>query len=448
MGGDWRRDLPGNDYQRHLIVCGNLWKENPVAKKAVKNMVAFVCSEGFRIKATCPDDAKRAKIQAAIDEHYRICNWEAELPTRVATLAVEGEWDYWVTPPNPITGHIRITKILPECIEGIERLKTDAETLRAAVFCDDDGESGLEFEENGQSVRKKRADIVRRDPITGRITGEVLHLGVNKLSGQTRGWSDLLVVADYLDAMETYSMGEIDRARIQRSIVWRYLLKGNVAPEKLAKRKAEILEAGPPEPASVLVQVENEEDLDCIAPTLNLQESIAFLEFLLMIIMGGLDMPQHFFSSGGDVNKATASEMGNPVWALVRERKRLIMAFMRLACELCLQTLLDRGRLGGCKREDLTIEVLSRDPERNSYALIGEMLKNVCDALVAGVDAGFASDVDAGRAYRTAASQLGLGDFAEPTNLDDARKKVAARLEQQRPKLEQEFPLKVKDGLI
>jgi hypothetical protein len=428
-------------YEKHLTICQNLWKENPVAKKGVQNIKSFTASEGFRVKANVNDDVKRKIIQGAIDEHWRINEWDEKTSIRVETLAVEGEWNYWISPPNPYTGHIRINKILPETISEIERMKTDAETLSAVRFAEK-----LEFVERGQSVYRDGLDIVRRDPLTGRVAGEALHLGINCLSGQTRGWSDLLVVADYLDALESLLLGEVDRAKIQRAFVWDILLKDS-DPAAREKRKAQLLDEGPPDPGAMIVR-DGSEEWNCIAPVLNLNESIAFLEFLMSIIFGGLNMPQHFFSQGGDVNKATAGEMSGPVWAIVRDRKKAIMSFLRLTVEFALQTLLDRGFLGGAiTKADLTFEVISRDPERNSYNLIGKMLDELCEGFGKGVDRGFLDQKDAGRSLRTAATNLGLGDFSEPSpeSLAQARAQIDSKLTQLRPQLEQQFPLVVKD---
>lgn len=428
------------EYDRHLLICQNLWKENPVAKKGIQNIRSFVASEGFRVKATSQNDEARQKVQAAINEHWRLNEWDEKTSLRVETLGVEGEWNYWVGPPNPYTGHIKISKLLPECITEIERSRTDAETLTKVHFA-----GGLEFDMGGQSFAKSEMEIVRRNHMTGRITGEVLNLGVNRLSGQTRGWSDLIVVADYLDALESLLLGEVDRAKLQRSFIWEIVLKGSDTAAR-EKRKATLLAEGPPEPATLIIRDESEE-WNAKAPILNLQESIAFLEFLLSIIFGGLNMPQHFFSQGGDVNKATASEMGGPVWALVRDRKRSIMAFIRLEIELALQILSDRGFLGGLKPEDMTFEVISRDPERNSYNLIGSMLGELEATFAKGVEHAFLTHQDAGRSLRNACSQLGLGDFAEPDPADiaEAKAQIRNKMASERNRLENSYPLQVKD---
>lgn len=392
------------------------------------------------MKATSQNDEARKKVQEAINTHWQLNEWEEKTSQRVETLNVEGEWDYWVGQPNRYNGHYKIHKLLPEIITEIERSRTDAETLTKVHFA-----GALEFDLGGQSFAKSEMDIVRRNFMTGRITGEVLHLGINRLSGQTRGWSDLIVVADYLDALESLLLGEVDRAKLQRSFIWEIILRGSDVKAR-EERKRKLLQEGPPEPASLIIRDESEE-WNPKAPALNLQESIAFLEFLLSIIFGGLNMPQHFFSQGGDVNKATASEMGGPVWSLVRDRKRQIMAFLRLEVELALQILLERGFLGNLSPADLSFEVISRDPERNSYNLIGQMLGELEATFASGVEHGFLTHQDAGRSLRNACSQLGLGDFAEPdpADLAAAREQIGRKMEAERSQLQDSYPLQVKD---
>lgn len=416
IGGSWRRDLSMSQYDRHLRICADLWRENPVAKKGVQNFRAFVAAEGFQVRSTCKDPEKRAILQARLDEHFRLANWKFKGGQRIETLAVEGEWNYAVTDPCPHTGHIRICKINPEDIKGIKPDPMDAETMVCATLNKKRIETVSDAAGNTKEVEFEELPLVRRCVRTGRLVGKLLHLPINQLTGQTRGWSDIMVVADYVDSLDLLVVGEVDRHRLMKVFSWFVKIIG-ADPKTYAKRKEELQKDGPPQSGDLLIG-DGTEEWTTVTPSLNLQESVLFCEFLLMLIFGGLNMPQHWYSQGGDVNKATAGEMGTPVMAQVRARKELVMEFQLWEHELALFTLLDQGKLPPeIVAADLTIEVISRDPERSSYLQVGQMLTELSVALAAAVTNKWITNLDASKKFRQAAEALGLGEFQEVAEL-------------------------------
>lgn len=395
-----------------------------MAKKGIQNFRAFVAAEGFQVRSTCKDPAKRAILQAQIDFHFRANNWKAKGGQRIETLGVEGEWTYALTEPNPITGHVRIAKINPEEIKAIEPETMDSETMATIHLCKERIET-VTYSDGSQEERTyETLDVVRRDDLTGRLKGKALHLPINQLTGQTRGWSDLMVVADYLDSLDLLVVGEVDRHRLMKVFAWVVKIMG-ADPATLEKRRTELKGEGPPTSGDLLI-TDGTEEWETKTPALNLQESVLFCEFLLMLIFGGLNMPQHWYSQGGDVNKATAGEMGTPVMAQVRARKELVMEFLLQEHELALFTLYDLRKLPpDITVADLTIEVLSRDPERSSYDQIGRMLSELGTALAQAETSRWITSEDASRKFCQAAEALGLGEFQRPSTLDQARAIIA-----------------------
>ena len=438
IGGSWRRDLPAAQYDRHLRVCTDLWRENPVAKKGIQNIRAFVAAEGFQVKSLCKDPDKRAIIQSALDFHFRQNRWKSMGGQRIETLAVEGEWDYAITAPNPITGHVRIAKINPEEISGIQADPMDAETMHRVHFTKARREIVANADGTATEYEHDYLDVVRRDDTTGRLIGRVLHLPINQLCGQTRGWSDLMVVADYLDSLDLLVVGEVDRHRLMKVFAWIVKLTG-ADPKTLEARKTKLRQEGPPTSGDLLI-TDGTEEWETKTPALNLQESVLFCEFLLMLIFGGLNMPQHWYSQGGDVNKATAGEMGTPVMAQVRSRKELIMEFILQEHEIAIFILYQMGILPpDITPADLAIEVLSRDPERNAYNLIGKMLLELGQALQLGQAQGWVTPEDAAKKFTEAAQSLGMGEFTGPaTTLGQAQAIVTEAIARAQGKAEKE----------
>ncbi|MFI0608479.1 MAG: hypothetical protein ACH37Z_11420 [Anaerolineae bacterium] len=429
---DERRDICPARREWVLRIAHWLWATNPVAKRGIQNTRSLVASEGFKIRATSEDPCARHLLQDQLDMHWELAGWDEHLSARVETLGVEGEWAYWLNPVNT-NGHIEIAKVMPENIDSILRDPKNAERLEKMILSEP-----LEFDCGGQVVRKNELSLARRNPWTGEWSGEALYLGLNQLSGQTRGWSDLLVVCDWLDILDQLLYTETERVQFQRAMVFDYLVKGD--SEAVQKRIAQLRADGPPKPGSMNVRNEGEE-LNILSPDLKLNDSVGFIKFVMLICFGGLNMPEHWFSSGGDVNKATAAEMGTPLWALVRDRKRQVKGFIEQGAAIAMQRVRCAGGFAGICPSQLTWEVTSRDPDRTAYDLVGGMLGDLGDALAMGVQSNWVSEQEAAGIFRSSVQRLGLGDLPAVTGLDGAQRAAVDALERQKPALSLVTPL-------
>lgn len=299
LSRDDRRDLSVVAHDRMLKMATWLMASNPIAKRGIQNTTAFVTSEGYKIRATSKDSNSQAIVQRELDKHWKLCAWEDELTQRVTSLGVEGEWAFWA--PSRANGHFELCKILPEQVDVIVRDGINAERLKTLHLV-----QPMRFRwDDGPWERRDAFSLVHEDLWTDQLCGEVLYLGINRLGGQTRGWSDLLPVVDWLDQLDKTLFTEAERVAFQRAFAWDVTLKG-ADEAKIEARKQKIQEAGPPKPGSV--NVHNDSEIwDCKSPDLKLQDSVAFIQFLMMLCFGGLNMPEHFYASGGDVNKACHS---------------------------------------------------------------------------------------------------------------------------------------------
>jgi hypothetical protein len=436
-GGDNRRDLTPVKWDYLLRLANWLWASHPVAKKCVQNQRNFICGTGFRIQAVSENPAIRDQVQKVLDQWWALQEWDTELSRRVESLSVEGEWVYYCPPANPYTGNWRMCKVMPENVRDISRDRLNAEQLDCVHLVE-----ALRTYHNGECQELQHFSIVRPCPWTGKLIGNALHLGINRLSAQTRGFSDLLAVADHLDLFDTVLFTEAERIQIQRAIVYDVVLKGQQG-EASQKRIRELEQTGPPRPGAVNVHTSDEE-WTILAPQLNVAEAIDFCRFLLSLSLGGLHTPEHWFAEGGDVNKATSDNMGGPAFAQIRERKREIVAFMARGAELALQRYQEVGVLPAeMTGADMAFQIVSRDPEQSAYQTIGAVLQAVGQGLLIGQSSGWFTPQEAARAYRQAATHLGLGEFpgvTDPATLEQAKAQVAAQMQMQ-PELKNVRPL-------
>jgi len=397
------RDLtPGRHYEMQRKA--NLyWAKHPVVKKCIQNHRNFIAGQGIKVVATGSKTDVRAKLQKLIDRWWCLNGFDAQLAQRVETLSVEGEWIYWAPPAAP-NGMFKLAKLLPESIKDVCRDSIDAEMLSKIEF-----KQPMEFlRADGTKHLEDELAIVNRNWRTDRVEGEVLYLGINRLSGQTRGFSDILAVFDYVHTLDNVVFLESDRVAVQKSFAWKVKLKGSDNSEKIQARKEEILAEGPPESGEIIINNEDE-DWEYISPDLNLTDTIEFVKMLQNTVLGGLHNPQHWFSEGGDVNKATSQEMGGPAFAVIRERLAEIFQFFRLALDLAIQRWVDMGLLPDVEPEDLTYVIGSRDPEKEESR--EDSLQKITETMARAREETFITDDEAARAVRSVYSQSGLGDF-------------------------------------
>lgn len=433
VGSRRRRDLAPGWHRRARDEGHRLWMQHPLGKKAVRLKRSFVCQEGFKLEA----DGGNEIVQEHLDEHWDI-NWEGKLHTRVESLAVYGEWAFVVPPPNTVNGHYELGMLDLDNIEDVYFDPLNAEKLGKLVL------SSPVMMHHGKQARKVDAfDCINYDWLSKRYAGEVLYLGVNRLNQMTRGLSDLAVVFDWLDAFDQLCWTEMERVKALRAFLYDVYMEGATDDAVLAKQKQ--FEKNPPKPGSFFCHNEKV-SLKAESPNLNTHDTIAFLDFVQGLSCGVLDMPQHFYYTAGDVNRASAEEMTDPVYAGVRDRKREVSGFMAIDANMSIQVArsipghpLQRVPLEECKAQ-----VTSRDPEKSAYDLIGDHLEKFSRALIAGQSQDWISNEQAGKMYRDAAAARGLGEIPAPheesDNMAQAQQEVANALELHRPELEKVHP--------
>lgn len=401
-----RRDLTLPQHDRHQKKSIFLWASHPVIKKCLQNHRSFICGNGFQIQATFEDDDTiRKMVQARLDRFWQVNRWESELSRRVESLCVEGEWVYYCHPCSDDSGKWVMAKILGESIERIAPHDYDAERLNKIHL----GKEITIFDGFTKS-KTKTLEIIEDCPYSGRLTGDTLYLGINRLSAQTRGFSDVLAVFDYLEIFDNTLRTESERIEVQRAMVWDVEINKS-GGNKVDERKLALKKEGPPAPGTLNIH-DSDEKWTTISADLHLSESISYVKFILSLCLGGLHTPEHWFAEGGDVNKATATEMGGPAYSFIRDRKRDIMSFMTMGARLQLQRDMDCGILPDTmKPEHLAFSVVSKDPESSIFANIGSTLQTLGTGLQIGAQNGWLSDAEAARGFRQAATHLGLGEF-------------------------------------
>ena len=143
-----------------------------------------------------------------------------------------------------------------------------------------------------------------------------------------RGRSDLLGQIDWLDAYDEVLFNELDRIGYLRAFVWDVTLSG--ADPAAVKEYEKTFT--PPAPNSTFVHNDSVK-LEAKSPSLQAADTSESARLLRNHVLGGSTTPEHWFGGGGDVNRAAASEMGEPTFKIYTGRQN----FLKLALEVTYQ---------------------------------------------------------------------------------------------------------------
>jgi hypothetical protein len=276
--------------------------------------LAYLLAEGVTLQ--CKD----ADHQKLLDAFWAdpINDWPMKLEPRVRALGLLGEQCY-IAHVRDGDGFVRLGYLDPRQIATVVLDPENPEQPIGVITKRDNRSRQLKykvvvlgadedlFSENTAKIRAEFSD------------GECLLFQLNKFPNGSRGRSDLLGQMDWLDAYDDFLFGELDRIGYLRSFVWDLTVKGG-DPQTVEKHKKEFV---PPGPNSTYVHNESLE-LKALSPQLQSADTSESARLLRNHVLGGSTTPEHWFGGGGDVNRAAASEMGEPTFKVFTMRQMFL----------------------------------------------------------------------------------------------------------------------------
>ena len=161
---------------------------------------------------------------------------------------------------------------------------------------------------------------------------------VNKVQGATRGRSDLMPVADFLDLYDRLIFDEAERMSFLRAFVYDVTITG-ADEAALTKRAAT---SAPPKPGSVYYHNEAEE-LKAVTPDLKAQDGATTADLILSLIATGVGLPKTWLNGIMDVNRASAASMDEPSLKRLRARQQVVIGAVERMVRFALDRLRKRG---------------------------------------------------------------------------------------------------------
>jgi len=404
------RNLSDYDHKRMLEVALYLYRFNPLAHRAVEIMRDFIIGNGIRIEATTPS------IQTCIDKfwHNPVHNMERLLPRIAFELSLYGEVILPVL-VNPHNGDIELSYISPLAVDGValdksNLLRFDSVKLIPGIAAKPEV---LKVINVTKDINAKLNPEDPNSPSTyGYRVGECFYFSVNRVGDASRGLSDLLASADFMDCLDQLIFNSLERMTHETGWLWDIEMTG-ASPEDCDDMTAS-LEAKPPRPGAFLVHNEwvKWDPMEVGLKAQNItDESLLIRNYVL----GGLGIPVHFFSEPQGAGRAIAESMASPAYQSMESRQQEIEGFIRQILDF----VIDQKTLGGMidKGIDRTYDVIMPKISLRSLQRTGGAMSRVAQALAIAQEKGWLEDSQGKKIFRAMLEQLGFGVDLTPAKL-------------------------------
>jgi hypothetical protein len=302
------RDLPPGEWRELLQEAYLAYCTNPLAYAIIEMGVNFILGGGVRLEAP-GQAAQRALDRFWDDPHNRMAERVYTLATE---LALYGElFVRFFT--DPLTGRTVIRTIDPLRISAIETHPDDVE--RHLRYC-------LDYDTWIDAL-------------------EVECFQVNRVSNALRGRSDLATVLPWLRRYREWLTDRVRVNRFKSAFVYDVTIHGAGAAT-LQARRAEYAE--PPEPGTVIFHNESEQ-WQAVQPRIDADDVQADGHAIKLMIAAGAGLPEHYLGEGGNVNRATAAEMGLPTMKRFQRRQEYFRYILQRIARRVLLAAAAAGRL-------------------------------------------------------------------------------------------------------
>lgn len=441
LTGDGERDLDTLSQERMRTVAVYLWDANVIANRIVELPIAYILGEGARLSAN--DEA----LQSVLDGFWRhpINAMDKKLPIKVRELSLYGE-QIWPVFVNEVSGQVQLGYIHPSRLKEVVVDPDNPEQPVGLVVTKGVMEKELRYRVvvNGPEALFTQRTQALRQAFTD---GDVFYFAVNTLSTTRRGRSDLRAPADWLDAYDQFLFGELERYNFLRAFVWDVTVTG--ADDTKIKEKARSIKA--PTPGSV--RVHNESEVwKAETPDLQAADTSNGARLFRNHVLGAASIPEHWFGGGGDVNLATAAEMGGPTYKMFSMRQREIRHMLEEVGRFVIRQsiLAKEGREPDWTDPRLKVQVVFPEMIPSDTTKYAAALSQVAAACVTSMEAGLLSEAAAVGLLATVAGRLGY-ELDPDAELAAARERKKRRAEEdafKEPDLAAEPPTMKNGGAV
>ena len=373
---DQTRDLDPIMQDRMQDIAYYLYDSNPIAHRIIEMTKDFIIGEGFTFKAQDPE------VQKLLEDHWNdpVNKWDVKQNKKAKELGLFGEQFYPVF-VNKHNGHVRLGYLDPIRVRKIMRSRKNPEILTSVI---------LKQDNHGN---EKKFKVINPNK-SGRLEGDIFVFSINNVSNSTRGRSDLLSLADWIDGYDQFLFARLERANILNNFVWDVCLEG--ADERTIRKWLE--GQAIPKPGSIRAHNEKVK-WEAASPKLESSDASKEANLFKMQILGGAGFPNLWFGEGGETIRAGATEMSLPTLKHLRNRQ---LGFKYLITFI-FQFVIDRAIEAEYLKEGVNtkFEVLAPPLVKKRSGQLGIAAGRVSESLKMAQDSGWLTKEEAQVAYKT-----------------------------------------------
>lgn len=393
------RDLPLPTHERAQQIAYFLYLVNPMAQWLMNIQTAYIVGEGLTLKSAESDEATQAVLDAWWTDEQN--DWDLKLDQKVLELGLYGE-QCWTAFTAQGTGRVRLGYLDPWLIDEVVVSPDDAEQAIGVIT--------KRYALDGAEIPQRRLTVVTalsddelgtaaralRDRFTD---GDCYYYAVNKVSNGSRGWSDLLARADWLDGYEQFMFQRLERADLANRVVADITLQGMTPEQVAAYAKAFVA----PKPGGHFFHNEKV-TYETKAPELHASDAREDARLFKHQAISGL--PEHWFGGGGDTNRATASEMDEPTYKLFQKRQKQVKGIVQKTARHAVREAKVWGTIPQTASETVKAEFPAM--VQADVAKLGAAMQSLSTALAVQVTQQTISKAEARRIFATAVRRLGI----------------------------------------
>jgi hypothetical protein len=310
-GMDSNRNLSSLTQDRMIEIAFYLWETNPMARWLIEIAKDFILAEGL------PYKAKEQEIQDYLDDFWfdPVNRMDLYLEKHVREHLIYGELCLPAFTSEQI-GRLRLGYIDSSEIQAVITDPENVKSVIGVLLKDVPGYKPRKFRtilpEEADYVLSKQAQQMRQSF----TSGECFFFAINNVTNSPRGRSELLTVADWLDNYEQFLFDTSDKWRLLNAFF--YDLEVNGGDEKAIKDQINnfVKKAGSVFGHNEKVKAEPK------SPSLQAPDFAEGARLFRNHILGPFSYPEHWYGGGGDVNRATAVEMGTPTFKTLSTKQR------------------------------------------------------------------------------------------------------------------------------
>lgn len=418
LTGDKDRSLSSLTQERMQELAVFLWKSNPLANRIIELPLVYLLAEGVTM------NVQDETAQQWLNEFWNdpINQMDIKLPKKVREMSLFGE-QCWPVFKNPTNGAVRLGYLDPGLIKEV---KTDPDNTEQPI--------GVVTKALGKKRKSKKYRIIvpGSENIFGEEAkkireefndGECFYFNINALSSSSRGLSDLLATMDWLDLYDKALFGEVERWDALRSFIWDVTLRG--ATEETVKKRASEIEV----PSSGGVRVHNDaETWQAVTPDLQAANGAENARTVRNHILGGSTLPEHWYGGGGDVNRSTAGEMGEPTFKTFKFRQTEWKHILETICFYAVYSRLEKtGKIPEDLRDYRPVAQFPELTHRDTSVYAAALQQTVVAVGIA-VEKGMMTEETAVSVIGSMISRIGI-EINPAEELEQARTKARAQIE-------------------